>query len=420
MGWKHGPLGDVFVVCDGMGGYRGGAAAAELAVSTLQDRIASESPTAKEFPEKLRQAFQAANAAVYAKRRPEDPETRDMGSTGVVLVTSGSRFIVAHVGDSRAYLWGPLTGLRRLTRDHTRVQGMIDQGLLSEKQARSHPDASLLTRAIGHNPTVEAEVSSWRQLYYGDLLLLCSDGLSGYVSDREIARILRSQSDPRGLAKALIQKALKKGGEDNVTVQLIRYAPRHAGRVLLSAMFGCVVGLGVGTFGIMALQHKEQHASATTGSIPGAEARLRSDLDGLQGKVSGIAGQITTMQSDIGGLKDQVAAIRPQQSAARPDPVASTSLSAPGSRSTPAGAAGKGVKDPNASKKSTAAAHTKSSATDTTTHSHKPPAKPTENTNSSNQTTTPVGDSHVASRSGAIANSTQPAVTNSPAATVPQ
>jgi serine/threonine protein phosphatase PrpC len=224
MGWTRTPYGDVYVVSDGMGGYRGGALAADLTVRTLRDHLATLSANDASFDDKVRQAFVAANQAVQRERRPDDPETRDMGATAVALITEGARILVGHVGDSRAYLWRKRGGLRQLTRDHTRVQKMLDAGLITPAQAAAHPDASVLDRAIGHLPTVEADLSAWMPLKPGDMVLLCSDGLCGYVDDGEINSILRTRGDPQVLADRLVDCALLKGGEDNVTVQLVLFS----------------------------------------------------------------------------------------------------------------------------------------------------------------------------------------------------
>lgn len=224
MGWTRAVYGDVYVVADGMGGYRGGALAAELTVAMLEDQLARIAANADGFGDALRQAFLAANDKVFSRRDPANPETRDMGAAAVALITSGSRCMVAHVGDCRAYLWRPALGLRLLTRDHTRVQSMLDAGLLTPEQAAVHPDASLLERAIGHQATIEADVSEWIPLESGDMLLLCSDGLSGYVADAEIARILEMGEEAQVSTDRLIESALRTGGQDNVTVQLLGYA----------------------------------------------------------------------------------------------------------------------------------------------------------------------------------------------------
>lgn len=245
MGWVRTSFGDVYVVSDGMGGYKGGALAAELTVSSLQQSLAQLVPKSKCFTEKVRQAFLDANDAVYQRRDPNDPNTREMGATAVVLIINGSRFMVAHVGDSRAYRWRWLPGLRRLTKDHTRVQKLVDDGVVKQADAQGHPDAGLLSRAIGHSSKVEVDISPWRRVRPGDVLLLCSDGLSAYVSDREINAVLRSGKGPRSTANALVQKALDKGGEDNVTVQLLRYAPHEQDNVTMVKVLAFGVALCV-------------------------------------------------------------------------------------------------------------------------------------------------------------------------------
>ncbi|MGJ7506612.1 protein phosphatase 2C domain-containing protein [Variovorax sp. GT1P44] len=257
MGWTPTAFGDVYVVSDGMGGHLGGALAAELTVRSLQESLARIPPDSLRFTDGVREAFAAANEEVHSRRNPNDPETSEMGATAVALITSDRRFMVAHVGDSRAYLWRRRAGLRQLTRDHTRVQRMMDGGLLTPEQAAVHPDASVLDRAIGHQPSVQADVSDWMAVDAGDRILLCSDGLCGYVSDEEIANVLRAGEEPQQATDRLIECALVKGGEDNVTVQLIgykrrggwlaRFGPQSRGTLwvsLTSAALGAVVAGG--------------------------------------------------------------------------------------------------------------------------------------------------------------------------------
>lgn len=224
MSWQRARFGDIFVVCDGMGGPGGGDVAAQIAIDELQRRLAAIPPTTPRFTDHVREAFSAANKAVHERRRPDNAATRAMGTTGLALITDGRRFIVAHVGDSRAYLWRG-GRLQQLTRDHTHVQNMVDDGLLTPEQASSHPDASVLVRAIGHQRTVQADVTDWIPLEAGDALLLCSDGLSGYVTNAEIAAILSVSPEPQAATDALVKAALASGGHDNVTVQIVRFTP---------------------------------------------------------------------------------------------------------------------------------------------------------------------------------------------------
>lgn len=220
---------DAYLVLDGMGGHNSGALAAELAMRAFCASLTA-APARQAVEESLRDAFTQANEAVYARSRAAgESRAVGMGATAVALVTRGSRAMVAHVGDSRAYL---VRGgqLRRLTRDHSRVQRMVDAGMLTQEQAFNHPDTSVIERAVGHQETLAVEIAPWLQLRRGDQLLLCSDGLCGYVSDNEIEIALRADAGPQALADALVELALSKGGHDNVTVQLVRYERPQANR----------------------------------------------------------------------------------------------------------------------------------------------------------------------------------------------
>lgn len=290
MGWVRTSYGDVYVVSDGMGGYRGGALAAELTVNTLQTALTRAIPDA-EFPQRVRKAFLETNETVYKQRNPADPETAEMGATAVVLITNGARFMVAHVGDSRAYRWRRRSGLRRLTQDHTKIQNMLDRGLITPEQAKNHPDSSLLVRAIGHGATVEPDVSEWQAVEPGDVFLLCSDGLSGYVSDREINTVLQSKHGPKAIANALVERALKKGGEDNVTVKVLCYTPRRRS-VIRQALRPTPVLFGALTFFIMALAWM---AYRQDGELRGAYELLQTQTN-----------RITAQKASVNDLTNKV------------------------------------------------------------------------------------------------------------------
>ncbi|HME38789.1 MAG TPA: protein phosphatase 2C domain-containing protein [Steroidobacteraceae bacterium] len=219
------PEGFAYIVSDGMGGHNGGAEAAELTVRTLEQHLAAPKDAAS-IEKTIQEAFAAANARVYEAGHLGNPQTDGMGATAVVCVTRQASALIAHVGDSRAYLHrrGRLT---RLTTDHTRAQGMVDAGVLTAAEAESHPDASILARAIGQLSTVEVDLGTWFRLKSGDEILLCSDGLSGEAEDPEISQALRPDVSPQRLADRLVALALRKGGHDNVTVQVIRYGNRR-------------------------------------------------------------------------------------------------------------------------------------------------------------------------------------------------
>jgi serine/threonine protein phosphatase PrpC len=279
MAWAPTAFGHVLVLADGMGGYQGGAQAAEITVQTLKDSLSAIPAGSGRFGDQIRKAFVAANREVFSRRNPEDPKTREMGATGLALVTCGSRAMVAHVGDSRAYLWRRGSALRQLTTDHTLVQSMVDTGILTPGEAAAHPDASVLDRAIGHQSVVQADVSDWIDLQPGDTVLLCSDGLCGYVSDADIEAVLRADDDPQSATDSLVECALKAGGHDNVTVQLARYEPENAGLakrfvaspVMMIPVFAVLAGIGAIVVG-------EQLAQAPRAEV----SALRQEIKQLQ------------------------------------------------------------------------------------------------------------------------------------------
>lgn len=225
---KSTPLGDLMIVADGIGGYAGGGVASYMAVETISSCVAGMPAF---FPAEIaiEEAVCHANAAItVAAAEPGSPNSR-MGSTVVValLRTEPDRAqapvqaLIGHVGDSRAYLLhhGRLT---RLTRDHSAVQELIDTELITLDEADDHPDASMLTRCLGHEPSVRVDLRDV-SLEVGDSLLLCSDGLWGYVSEQEIERIVADPAlDAEAASKALLDLALAAGGHDNVGIQLAR------------------------------------------------------------------------------------------------------------------------------------------------------------------------------------------------------
>ena len=217
------PFGPVYLIADGMGGYRGGAEAAQL-VAEAVNRHLSAAPPSSHSEDALTLAVRLANVEVLEKSKSGNPEFASMGSTIVLALVqqtaAGLELTTAHVGDSRAYLYrsGQLT-LR--TKDHTQVQWLIDNNAIDEVSARSHPDASVLTRALGHTTELEVDISPRIQLQEGDRVLLCSDGLSGFATAQDIAATLEHNPNPNACASELAQLALAAGSSDNVTVQVL-------------------------------------------------------------------------------------------------------------------------------------------------------------------------------------------------------
>lgn len=232
MGCVRTPFCDVYIVSDGMGGHQGGALAAELTVEIL-GRNLSRIDSRESAGAGIESAFEEANRIVYERGHSGDAKTQGMGATAIVLLIGESQAMTAHVGDSRAYL-NKRGELCRLTKDHSRVQRMVDAGILTDAEAALHPASNLLERAIGVSPDIVVDVSSWFELDAGDQVLLSSDGLHGYVSDDEIAAILNNRLSTQELVDQLVDFALQKGGEDNITVQLIEY--RNSGCTVLKSV----------------------------------------------------------------------------------------------------------------------------------------------------------------------------------------
>src|SRR5262249_5735329 len=172
------PLGHLYIVADGMGGHKGGALAAQMAVEELQ-RYIGQAAAGESADAVIEGAFKAANDAVYKRSNSGDTAVAGMGTTAVLALILGRGAKLAHVGDSRAYLFRNHR-LAQLTTDHTIVQRMIEAGMLRPDEAADHPQSSVLERAIGSAPSVGVDIRD-HHLEEGDALLLCSDGLSGYV-----------------------------------------------------------------------------------------------------------------------------------------------------------------------------------------------------------------------------------------------
>lgn len=223
LSWVQSPRGELFIVADGMGGYKGGAHAAKLTVDCIEKYI-GEASASWPFARALEHAVTLANREVHQIAHSGDPETENMGSTVVVALVADGKVQVGHVGDSRAYLFRD-GRLRLLTRDHTQVQQMVEARMITARQARSHPEGHVLTRAIGSRPDVDMEIGRPIRLKEGDSLLMCSDGLSGFVDDKAIRAILRKQPDVQRVPGELVAKALACGGSDNVTIQFVRFGP---------------------------------------------------------------------------------------------------------------------------------------------------------------------------------------------------
>ena len=213
--WQHKEGFYLGVVCDGMGGAKCGALASRTATETF---VASVQEKDGEVADALADALRRANAAVREKAL-ENEERQGMGTTLVAALACETAVCLIHVGDSRGYLLHE-GELYRLTEDHSLVQALLAEGAISEEEARDSLYKNVITRAVGVEDAVEGDVSAflWSE---GDRLLLCTDGLSAYVTEKEIGEIMSEDKDLSDVARELITAAECHGSEDNVTALLI-------------------------------------------------------------------------------------------------------------------------------------------------------------------------------------------------------
>jgi len=219
LGYARTPHGHVFTVCDGMGGHAGGREASATAVKAILEYLSAAD---KDDPVKLLdEALRHANRRIYEKAA-SDSRLQGMGTTAVIVLVQGDKVYTAHVGDSRIYLFTD-GRLIQLTKDHSLVQRLYEDGIISKGEMRTHSRKNEITKALGLRPAVEPEVNPKPHLLKnGDTLLLCTDGLTDMVDDESIRRILAARPDVKEAARELVQEALDAGGKDNVTLQLIK------------------------------------------------------------------------------------------------------------------------------------------------------------------------------------------------------
>ncbi|HJP65837.1 MAG TPA: Stp1/IreP family PP2C-type Ser/Thr phosphatase [Actinomycetota bacterium] len=202
----------LYVVADGMGGHRGGNVASSMAVDVLEQADLSPDAPLSVLIDEIKRANQE-----ILERSAADQALRGMGTTVTAFLTDQDKGYVAHVGDSRAYLLRD-GNLQRLTRDHSLVERMVEEGRLEPDQARHHPQQNILTRVLGGNDDLEVDDLTVDPIQEGDRVLLCTDGLSHMVDDEVIEGILRDEEDPQAAADRLVDAAIDAGGDDNVTV----------------------------------------------------------------------------------------------------------------------------------------------------------------------------------------------------------
>ncbi len=220
----------VVAVCDGMGGHKAGEVASRAAVDAIEKVMALEPPGPEFLPEdfgkelaapirNLLRGIRLANRRIF-RASAQAVKMRGMGTTVVCAVFVPGRVAVCHVGDSRSYLVRDSV-IRRLTIDHSWMEELIAAGELKKEDAGNFPDRNFITRALGIRPAVKVDVNQ-EVVKKGDLFLFCSDGLSSMLSDDEILEVLLANQNLEKAAAALIARANAEGGDDNITVVLVR------------------------------------------------------------------------------------------------------------------------------------------------------------------------------------------------------
>ncbi len=225
------PVRGFFVVCDGMGGAAAGEVASQMAVETIEQYLNGNHPPTESSSDttsgymlrtqRLAEAVHASNRAIFEKAQ-EDRKKAGMGTTVVSAWIEDSIASVAHVGDSRAYLWHQQK-LEPITEDHSLVEAQVKAGLLRRDQVEESKQRSVLLRALGQEAAVEVDVTEV-PLRPGDYVLLCSDGLTRVVPDAGLARAIDTLRDPQRICDYLIETANRNGGPDNITVVVVHVA----------------------------------------------------------------------------------------------------------------------------------------------------------------------------------------------------
>ncbi|MGH3887963.1 MAG: Stp1/IreP family PP2C-type Ser/Thr phosphatase [Pseudonocardiaceae bacterium] len=215
----------LFIVSDGMGGRPAGEVASEVVVATLPTLVTTHLGAAPDLvaPDATQRLCMALTelSADLREGSQDTPRLAGMGATVVAALVSQATALIAHVGDSRAYLWRE-HHLHRLTRDHSLVQALVDAGAITDEQAAGHPARGKLTRHVGMVGEMLPDVRSIT-LHPADRLLLCSDGLTGMLDDARIRTILNGCPDPHHACRALVSAANNAGGTDNITVLVVAY-----------------------------------------------------------------------------------------------------------------------------------------------------------------------------------------------------
>lgn len=218
------------VVADGMGGAVAGEEASRIAIETIHDKFSTatyrkpddyQTMSAADLADLLDAAVRDANLSII-QRVDERPELKGMGTTLTLAFARGQDVILAHVGDSRAYIVdGDDGSIQQITDDHSFVQALLDAGHITEAEAATHPMKNVLYRALGQAEDLDVDLYEDVYMHVGDRLVLCSDGLTLHVTSEEIAEVAMLADDPNIISDHLIELANKRGGKDNISVIVV-------------------------------------------------------------------------------------------------------------------------------------------------------------------------------------------------------
>lgn len=217
-----GDFGNLLVVCDGMGGHKGGEIASRLAVETLKNHFEKLS---EDFnpAEEIKKALQEANDSII-ETAERDSSLSDMGSTVVLVLIRDNLAYCASLGDSRIYLVAE-NSIRQFTKDHSLVQQMVDSNMITEEEAKDHPKKNVITKALGIDEALEPDMLEPLELKENNKLILCTDGLTSTVNKEEILEQVENNS-PQQASQKLVDLANERGGADNITVQVVSFSSK--------------------------------------------------------------------------------------------------------------------------------------------------------------------------------------------------
>lgn len=210
----------LFMVADGMGGHKGGEVASKMAIELI-DRMFNIQNNTKDYEQLLKEVIEKANYRIYEESQMRS-DCSDMGTTLTTTFINKDSLLIAHIGDSRVYLIRDKK-IYQLTEDHSLVGELLRNGEITSEMAQKHPHRNILTRALGTESKVEIDMQNYK-LKQGDLLLLCTDGLTNLVNEKEILQVIsKKEGNLERSTKELVNLALERGGNDNITVILVCY-----------------------------------------------------------------------------------------------------------------------------------------------------------------------------------------------------